>query len=117
MSPEQARGIDVDHRADVFSLAAIAYRCLTGRPAFSGEEYPKVLFDTVYTQPVRPSALSHLPEDVDYALALGLAKRAEDRPDRALELAGHLALAIEDRLPDEIRARARELLAKLPWAE
>jgi len=35
VGPEQARGEDVDYRADLYSLAAIAYRCLTGQPALS----------------------------------------------------------------------------------
>ncbi|HSN31190.1 MAG TPA: serine/threonine-protein kinase, partial [Ideonella sp.] len=44
MAPEQARGGDVAPTADVFALAVIAYRALTGRPAFSGRELPRVLF-------------------------------------------------------------------------
>ena len=55
MAPEQARGGDVGPRADVFSLAVIAYRALTGRPAFSGRELPRVLFDVCYVQPMQPS--------------------------------------------------------------
>jgi eukaryotic-like serine/threonine-protein kinase len=116
MSPEQARGGEIDHRADVFSLAAIAYRCLTGRPAFAGDDYPKILFDTVYTQPVRPSTLGLLPEDVDLVLAVGMAKQPEDRPARAVDFAAWLALAVDERLPDEVRARARALLDALPWS-
>src|SRR5688572_4426919 len=73
MAPEQARGIAVDHRADIFALAAISYRALTGRPAFSGDEYPKIMFDIVYRQPTRPGEHAPLPVDVDLALAIGLA--------------------------------------------
>src|SRR5262249_31133523 len=35
MAPEQARGARVDHRADLYALAAIAYRCLTGHAPYS----------------------------------------------------------------------------------
>jgi serine/threonine-protein kinase len=117
MSPEQARGVSVDHRADVFALASIAYRCLTGRPAFAGDEYPKILFDTVYTQPTRPGALIHLPEDIDLILALGLAKQPDDRPELAIDFALQLGLAVEERLPEDLRARARAILEQTPFAE
>src|SRR5262249_6172310 len=54
MAPEQARGGDVGPVADVFALSVIAYRALTGRPAFSGREMPRVLFDVCYVQPMQP---------------------------------------------------------------
>jgi len=44
MAPEQAGGKSVDQRADVFSLAAIAYRAITGHPAFRGTDVATILF-------------------------------------------------------------------------
>jgi len=118
MAPEQARGADVDHRADVFSLAVIAYRALTGRPAFTGEDYPKILFDICFVQPARPGELlPSLPPDVDLVLALGLAKSAAHRPPRAVDLAEALALAVEGRLPGAWRSRAGVVLAVQPWGK
>src|SRR5213075_1256380 len=55
MAPEQARGEDVDHRADVYSLAAILYRSVTGHPAFTGKDVPTTLYDVVYRVPTQPS--------------------------------------------------------------
>jgi len=115
MAPEQARGERVDARADVFSLACIAYRALTGRPAFAGHELPAILFEACFAQPVRPGSLVPLPIDVERALALGLAKRADDRMDSAAGFAAALRSACADALSPRLRARADALLASAPW--
>ncbi len=44
MSPEQARGDDVDHRADIWALAVVLYETITGRPPFEGKNYNAVLY-------------------------------------------------------------------------
>ncbi|HEY5944720.1 MAG TPA: serine/threonine-protein kinase [Kofleriaceae bacterium] len=115
MAPEQARGENVDHRADVYSLAAILYRSVTGHPAFTGKDVPTTLYDVVYRVPTQPSLLSTIPADVDRVLALGLAKSMHDRFASAVELAGWFALAIREELSPEQRQRADDLVAKHPW--
>ncbi len=115
MAPEQARGEDVDHRADVYSLAAILYRAVTGHPAFASKDVPTTLYDVVFRVPTQPSIHASLPADVDRVLALGLAKLPADRFATALELAEWFALAITDQLPPEQRRRADELATKHPW--
>jgi len=111
MSPEQAEGRDADHRSDIFSLGAVAYRALTGRPPFAGE-LPHVLFEIVYRDPVQPSELvTGLPHDVDLVITLALAKRAEDRFDDAGQLADALRQAARGGLDPALRARAERLLA------
>jgi tRNA A-37 threonylcarbamoyl transferase component Bud32 len=115
MAPEQARGLAVDHRADVFSLAVIAYRALTGRPAFSGADYPKIMFDLVYLQPARPTELVQLPIEVDFALALGLAKRAKDRISTAAQFAEALHRALDGELPASLAQAGQRLIMRHPW--
>lgn len=116
MSPEQARGGEIDLRSDLFSLGALIYRALTGRPAFSGPDTPRVLFDVVYRAPTCPSELvPGLPADVDLVLALALAKRREDRFASATELADALAAAASAELAPPLRERARGLISALPW--
>lgn len=115
MAPEQARGENVDHRADVYSLAAILYRSVTGHPAFTGKDVPTTLYDVVYRVPTQPSMLVQLSADIDRVLALGLAKEARDRFATARELATWFAAAITEELTPEQRRRADELLAKHPW--
>jgi eukaryotic-like serine/threonine-protein kinase len=57
MSPEQARGANVDARTDVFALGCVLHECLTGRPAFPGDTPVAVLAKVLLEQPVAPSAL------------------------------------------------------------
>jgi hypothetical protein len=115
MAPEQARGEDVDHRADVYSLAAILYRAITGHPAFTGKDVPSTLYEVVYRIPTQPSILAQLPADVDRVLALGLAKRPDDRFESALELARWFAAAVDGALELAQRRRADDLIARYPW--
>ena len=116
MAPEQARGDAVDHRADLYALAAIAYRWLTGRPAFSGREVPGLLYQVVHTMPTRPSKLAELHPQVDAALAIGLAKHATDRFDRASELADALHAALRGGLDPRLLARGTAVQDNTPWA-
>jgi serine/threonine-protein kinase len=118
MSPEQAQGRDVDPRSDQFSLAAVLYRALTGRPAFSGPDLPQILFDIVYRAPTRPSEIvAGLPPDVDLVLAIGLAKRADDRFATPSELAQALEAAGRGELSRSLRARGVLLVRALPWGQ
>jgi serine/threonine-protein kinase len=115
MAPEQARGEDVDHRADVYSLAAIIYRAITGHPVFSGKDVPSTLYEVVYRAATRPSSLAELPVDVDRVLAIGLAKDPRDRFAFALELSRWFSAAVAQGLDPDQRRRADELIARQPW--
>jgi serine/threonine-protein kinase len=115
MAPEQARGEKVDHRADLYALAAIAYRWLTGRPVCSGKDLHAALYQTVHVMPLRPSSLAELHEDVDDALALGLAKDPAVRWTTVGDLRDALAGALAGELDPRIRRRARDLIAAHPW--
>ncbi len=115
MAPEQAQGKLVDHRADLYALAAIAYRALTGRPPFTGKDVPTTLYDVVYKMPKQPSELVHLHGDVDLVLAIGLAKKPAERFDSGRALADALDAAIQGQLADELRHRAGALLSAHWW--
>jgi eukaryotic-like serine/threonine-protein kinase len=52
MAPEQAQGLEtLDHRADVWALAAIAYECVTGQVPFKGNNGPSILLEILTKEP------------------------------------------------------------------
>lgn len=115
MAPEQALGLDVDHRADVFGLGVIAYRCLTGRPAFTSTEPMATMSNVVHAQPARPREHVLLHEDVELALAIALAKDRNRRYPSATTFATALGDAARGQLDERLRRDARALLAEHPW--
>lgn len=117
MAPEQARGEKVDHRVDIYALAAITYRAVTGYPPFRGKDVPATLYKVDRQLPLRPSAVAPVPEDLDCALRIGLAKDPRDRFASAGELAAAVAAAAAGDLRPELRAHAARLSARLPWHE
>ena len=116
MAPEQARGRPVDHRADAYALATVAYRAITGQPPFSGRDVPAILYNVVHEQPARPSSLVKLSRDVDRVLAIGMAKEPAERFASALELAEALAAAAHGKLARALRERGDALLDASPSA-
>ncbi|HEU4406904.1 MAG TPA: serine/threonine-protein kinase [Polyangiaceae bacterium] len=103
MSPEQARGLaDVDHRSDLWGLAAVVYRALTGALPFPGEEVYEVLL-RICSEPALPPSrhVPHLPPELDRFFERALAKVPSDRFQSALELAEAFAEAARRWLPSE----------------
>jgi eukaryotic-like serine/threonine-protein kinase len=117
MAPEQAQGRRVDGRADVYALAAVVYRCLTGRHPFSATDTPTLLYAVVHRTPLRPSSLAELPVDVDSCLAIALAKNPDDRFASGAAFARALEAALGDSLEPALRKRAAALVRRLPWEE
>ena len=115
MAPEQASGGSVDHCTDLYALAAVAYRAMTGHPPFAAGEIAETLYRVVHTKPRRPSELADLPPEVDLVLAIGLAKRPEHRFSSAVELAEALADAFTETLSSTIRDRASVLERNGAW--
>ncbi len=116
MSPEQARGLAVDHRSDVFSLGSIVYRAFTGRPAFYAPDPIAVLYNVMESMPVRPCELVKADTDIDLALALAMAKDRERRLRSATSFAAALHDAARGELDDRLREAAHALLHQFPWA-
>lgn len=115
MAPEQARGLTVDARTDVYALGVVAYRLLTGLPAVVPGDVPAMLHEVVYRMPPRPSSLVELRPAVESVLAIALAKNPEVRFQSAGELARALSEAAVGRVDPEIASRAAAILARTPW--
>ncbi|MGE0401351.1 MAG: serine/threonine-protein kinase [Kofleriaceae bacterium] len=115
MAPEQARGERVDGRADVYALAAVAYRCLTGRHPFTAADTPALLFAVVHRTPLRPGDLGAFHEDVDRWAAIALAKSPDERFASGADVADALAMAVRGELDAKLRRRADALIKKFGW--
>ena len=90
MSPEQARGREVDGRSDIFSAAAVFYHLLSGRRPFEADDLPGVIRRVVEDDPV-PLAESEAPAEVWQIVARALAKDPTDRYQSFDELAADLS--------------------------
>ena len=80
MAPEQAKGCEVDGRADQYSLAVLGHQLLTGKLLFSGDSAHTIIYRHVSEQPPRVASLrSDVPPAVDAALDRALRKEPDER--------------------------------------
>jgi serine/threonine-protein kinase len=88
MSPEQATGVAVDGRSDIFSLGTILYQMLTGQRAFDAPNVPAILSRVTHDAPLAPLQLMPtLPPAVEEVLARAMAKEPAQRYADGRELA------------------------------
>src|SRR5262249_10710645 len=98
MSPEQAAGRVVDHRADIYALGVIMYELFTGRVPFEADTYMGVLTQHMFVKPAPPSKIS------PHAEGLGA---LEDVTPKALEKEPEARFRSMDDLAAEIRRVVR----------
>src|SRR5262245_5128398 len=81
MSPEQARGEDLDARTDVFSLGLVLYEMIAGRHPYAGESDELIVENLKSEEEIPPvaEAQPHIPAALDRIVAKALSKKREER--------------------------------------
>jgi serine/threonine-protein kinase len=80
MSPEQAAGQQLDHRADIYALGVLFFEMLIGNVPFEADTYMEVLRKHMIEKPPKPSSLVRgISHEVDKVVACALAKKVDDR--------------------------------------
>ena len=80
MSPEQAQGVEVDHRTDIWALGCVLYEMVCGQRPFRGEYDQALLYEIVHEEPQALTGLrTGVPVELEFMIGKCLAKDAEQR--------------------------------------
>jgi len=118
MSPEQARGRDIDQRSDIFSTGAVFYYMLSGRKPFAATDLPAVLHKVENEDPA-PLAEQEAPAGLSRIVSKALAKSVTRRHQELGELLAELTRFQRDydresrEMALQVRRRAQELQSLL----
>lgn len=105
MSPEQARGEEVDYRADIWSFGVVIYEMLTGKLPFRGDYDQAIIYKILNEE---PESAAGIEGRLQHIISKCLAKKADDRYQSPAEIADELATIA--------RGEPVKKLSKLPWA-
>ncbi|MBN1659568.1 MAG: protein kinase [Anaerolineae bacterium] len=95
MSPEQAAGEEIDHRADLYALGVVVYEIFTGRAPFQAPTPHAVLHQIIYEPPPQPCTLNPaISPEIEAVILKAIAKRPEERFQSGAELAQALHAAV-----------------------
>jgi serine/threonine-protein kinase len=114
MSPEQARGADVDERSDIFSAAAVFYLMLTGRKPFAAADLPAVLNKVLRVDPL-PIREDEAPEALTSVISKALSKDPGRRQQNTSQFIDELmtAEASISRTTRQVGVNARKVAEEL----
>ncbi|MGK3993960.1 serine/threonine-protein kinase [Sorangium sp. So ce1024] len=113
MAPEQAKGEEIDVRADIYAVGAVLYHALTGQRPFDRSDPTAMLLAVMTEEPKAPRALNpEIPQGLELVIQRAMAKDREDRHASMSELAGDLAPYEEAAAPGQGPTSARATLAR-----
>ena len=91
LSPEQARGIKVDPRSDIYSMGCVLFELLTGEPPFTGDSPVAVAHQHVHEDPPWPSHVKpEIPRELDSVVLKAMSKNKDNRYQSAADLRADL---------------------------
>jgi serine/threonine-protein kinase len=92
MAPEQVTGEPVDHRADLYAMGAVLYECVTGHTPLTADTPYQMIARLLEDEPEPPRrANPDVPVELEALILRLLAKKADQRPQTALEVHDRLA--------------------------
>jgi len=109
MSPEQARGLEVDARTDIFSLGAVLYELVRGQRAFRGDSQMAVLTAILEQEP------EPLPAQVPHELTQVILRCLRKDPARRYQTMADLKVALEDAREEFTSDRKAQAPARRRW--
>ena len=97
ISPEQAQGLELDNRSDIYSMGIILYQMLTGNVPFTGKTSAMLLMQHIQAKPKSPREIKpEIPIRLEQSVLRSLSKQAKDRQQSAAVLAQELEEALSN---------------------